>query len=347
MHTYKLTRRTLLSGAAALAATPLLNGVAFSQAGAFQGRTLVSSGFGGSTMDIIADAVFNGFDAETDATTTQMPMQSTAAFARMTAEAGNPQIDMYQFSGGQELDATQNGLTQPIEGSARMEGLPADMKDPEGNWVAWAVIAEGLVYRTDKFEEPPTSYKDFFRPELKGHIAFPAITNGYGVDFLVMLAKTYGGDEDYIDPGFEAMAKLKNETIFAAASDIPTLFGQGDIWLMPYDTGNTYKNQQAGLPIAFATPQEGSPAVKITACIAKGAPNADVAGAAIDRMLSPEAQVKIAAGMRWTPTNPETVLPDELAQHVPNVSQLASLDRAKINENRAAWIERWNREIAL
>lgn len=346
MYSSRITRRTFLSTAGALAAAPALNSLAFAQAPSFQGRTLVSSGFGGSTMDIIADAVFKDFDAENGVTSTQMPMQSAAALARMIAEKGNPQIDMYQFSGGQELTATRDGLTQPIVGAPRMEKLPADMKDPEGQWVSWAVIAEGLVYRTDKFSEPPKSYKDFFRPELKGHIAFPAITNGYGTDFLVMLARTFGGDEDNIDPGFEAMAKLKNETIFAAASDIPTLFGQGDIWLMPYDTGNTFKNQNAGLPIAFSTPVEGSPAVKITACIAKGAANADVAAAAIDRMLSPEAQIKIAEGMRWTPTNPETALPAELAAHVPNVSQLATLDRVKINEYRAAWIDRWNREIA-
>lgn len=346
MHELRMTRRNLLSGIAAIGVLPFLQSAALSQSGIFKDRSLISSGFGGSTMDIIGDAVFKPFDAETGATATQVPMQSAAALARMIAEKGNPQIDMYQFSGGQEIDATKKGLTQPIKGASRMESLPDAMKDPEGNWVAWAVIAEGLVYRTDKFPEPPTSYQDFFRPELKGHIAFPAITNGYGTDFLVMLAKTFGGDEDNIDPGFEAMAKLKGETIFAAASDLPTLFGQGDIWLMPYDTGNTYKNQQAGLPIAFASPKEGSPAVKITACIAKGAPNADVAGAAIDQMLSPEAQIKIADSMRWTPTNPETVLPAELAQHVPNVSQLVSLDREKINVNRAAWIERWNREIA-
>ncbi|MBS9721390.1 extracellular solute-binding protein [Tianweitania sp. BSSL-BM11] len=341
-----LNRRSVIAGMAAMTATPLIGSKALAQAKPFEGRTLVSTGFGGSTMDIVADAVFKPFDAQTGATTTQMPMQSNAALARMIAEKGSPQIDMYQFSGGQEVDAVREGLTQAIAETDQIDALAADMRDPDGNWVAWAVIAEGLVYRTDKFDTPPTSYQDFFRPELKGHIAFPAITNGYGTDFLVMLAKTFGGSEDNIDPGFEAMAKLKDETIFAAASDIPTLFGQGDIWLMPYDTGNTYKNQQAGLPIAFTSPKEGSPAVKITACIAKDAANADVASAAIDRMLSPEAQIKIAEGMRWTPTNPNTKLPADLAQHVPDVTQLVSLDRAKINESRAAWIDRWNREIA-
>jgi putative spermidine/putrescine transport system substrate-binding protein len=166
------------------------------------------------------------------------------------------------------------------------------------------------------------------------------------MDFLIMLAKAHGGGEDNIEPGFEALKKIKSETIFKAASDLPTLFGQGDVWIVPYDTGNTFKLQESGLPVAFATPDEGSPAVFITTCVAKGAKNADVANAAIDAMLKPEAQIEIARKMRWTASNPDTKLPADLAGEVPQVDKLAQLDRTKINAMRAAWTDRWNREIA-
>jgi putative spermidine/putrescine transport system substrate-binding protein len=341
----RMSRRQVLSGLAASGTLPLLSS-RLSAAESFSGRSLVSSGFGGSTMDIIQKAVFDPFDKATGAKSTQVPMQSAAALARLKSEAGNPQIDMYQFSGGQEDAAKKEGLTQPLTSVAQLHAIPADMKDPDGHWVTWAVIGEGIVYRKDKIKEPPRSYKDFLKPEYKGHVAFPAITNGYGMDFLVMLARAFGGGEANIEPGFEAMRRLKGETIFKAASDLPSLFGQGDIWIMPYDTGNAFKVQGSGLPVAFATPEEGSPAVNITAVVAKGAKNADVANAAIDYMLRPEAQVEIARHMRWTASNPNTKLPDDLAAEVPNVSQLAKLDRAVINEKRPEWTERWNREIA-
>jgi putative spermidine/putrescine transport system substrate-binding protein len=341
----RLSRREILSVLAAAGVVPLSahRGWAASE---FTGRTLISSGFGGSTMDIIQKAVFDPFDVATGAKTTQVPMQSAAALARMKTEAGNPQIDMYQFSGGQEDTAKKEGLTQPMTAVNLLAEIPAELKDPDNHWVTWAVIAEGIVYRKDKIKEPPRSYKDFLKPEYKGHIAFPAITNGYGVDFLVMLARAFGGGENNIEPGFEAMKKIKDETIFKAASDLPSLFGQGDIWIMPYDTGNTFKVQSAGLPVAFATPEEGSPAVDITACVAKGAKNADVANAAIDFMLRPEAQIEIARFMRWTASNPKTQLPADIAAEVPNVAQLAKLDRTVINSKRAEWTDRWNREIA-
>jgi putative spermidine/putrescine transport system substrate-binding protein len=338
-------RRTVLAGLAASAALPMLTRHA-AASNQFAGRQLISSGFGGSPMDIIQQASFTPFEAETGAKTTQVPMQSAAALARMKAEAGSPQIDMFQFSGGQEDAAKKQGLTQPMTNVTRLAAIPAGLKDPDGHWVTWAVIAEGIVYRKDKIATPPKSYKDFLKPEYKGHVGFPAITNGYGMDFLIMLARAHGGGENNIEPGFEALKKIKGETIFKAASDLPTLFAQGDIWLMPYDTGNAYKVQQSGLPVAFATPEEGSPAVFITACIAKGAKNADMAGAMIDYMLRAEAQVEIARTMRWTASNPETKLPPDLSAEVPAVSRLAQLNRELINEKRTEWTERWNREIA-
>lgn len=344
--TSTLNRRQIIAAMAASAAAPFAASPAFAQAPSFAGRKLISSGFGGSTMDIIQAAVFAPFDKESGAATTQVPMQSAAALARMKAEAGNPQIDMFQFSGGQEAFAKEEGLSQPMSGVTRLAKIPAGLKDPDGHWVTWAVIAEGIVYRKDKIATPPKSYKDFLKPEYKGHIGFPAITNGYGMDFLIMLAKAHGGGEDNIEPGFEALKKIKGETIFKAASDLPTLFGQGDVWIVPYDTGNTFKLQESGLPVAFATPEEGSPAVFITACVAKGAKNADVANAAIDAMLKPEAQIEIARKMRWTASNPDTKLPVDLAGEVPQVDKLAQLNRAKINAMRAAWTDRWNREIA-
>jgi len=336
-------RRTLIQVGAVASMMPW---VAASSAPSLTGRQLLSSGFGGSTMDIIQKAIFDPFQQASGAKTTQVPMQSAAALARMKTEAGRPQIDMYQFSGGQEAIAKSTGLSQPMGAVPLFGKIPAGLKDPDRHWVTWAVIAEGLLYRTDKIKQAPRSYKDLLKPEYRGHVAFPAITNGYGMDLLVMLARAHGGSEKNIDPGFAALAKIRDQVIFRAASDLPTLFGQNDIWIMPYDTGNAYKMQQAGLPVAFASPEEGSPAVFITACIAKGAANADVAAGVIEQMLTPASQVKIADTMRWTPSNPDTQLPVELANQVPALDKLAILDRGLIRAKRAAWTDRWNRQIA-
>jgi putative spermidine/putrescine transport system substrate-binding protein len=224
-----IARRAALTGLATTALTR-----AAWAAPPFQGRKLVSQGFGGPTQDVLQRIVFDVLDKRDGCNSTQVPLQSAAAFARMRAEAASPQIDMYQFSGGQEKLAAVDHLTAPLGPLDNLKDVPAAMKDPGGQWVVFAVIAEGILYRTDKVKTPPKSYKDFLDPAYAGHIAFPTITNGYGTDFLVMLARAYGGGEKDIDPGFKAMSKFASgATIFRAASEVPQLFAQGDVWIMP------------------------------------------------------------------------------------------------------------------
>lgn len=317
----------------------------------FPGRQLTSSGFGGNTQDVIQQVIFDPYNKATGAQSTQVSMQSAEAIARMRAEKGNPQIDLFQFSGGQEAVAGQEGLSETLTSIPAAQALPAAFRDPNNQWVAIAVIAEGIVYNTDKINPPPTSYRDFLNPAYQGHVAFPDITNGYGLDFLVMMARAFGGGESNIEPGFQQMAKIAPQaTIFKAAAELPTLFGQGDIWIMPYDTGNAFHTRETGLPLAFVTPQEGSPAVYITMVVAKGSQNADVAQGLINFALRPEVQTNLATGIRWAPVNPQAQLPPDVARDVPSgeagLSKLVLLDRVTLNANRAAWTERWNREVA-
>jgi putative spermidine/putrescine transport system substrate-binding protein len=342
---FELDRRGALAAMAALGLGSLAPISARAQ-GRFQGKQLVSQGFGGVTQDILQKVVFDTLDQQLGCHSTQVPLQSAAAFARMRAEAAAPQIDMYQFSGGQQILAAAQGLSADFGPLPNVADVPAAMKDPGGKWVTFAVIAEGILYRTDKIKTPPKSYKDFLNPEYDGHIAFPTITNGYGTDFLVMLARAYGGGESNIEPGFKAMAKFAgNATIFKAATEVPGLFAQSDVWIMPYDSTSAKRCKDAGLPVAFAAPEEGSVASPCTTCIAAKSPNLELARAAVDHFVSVECQTGIAEQLQWAPTNSKVKLPEALARQLPAPDQLISLDGNIMTQQRPQWTERWNKEI--
>jgi putative spermidine/putrescine transport system substrate-binding protein len=339
------SRRDVVRGTAGLAFAALSGLPVWAQA-RFSGRTLVSQGFGGPSQDAIQKAVFDRLDQTLGCKSTQVPLQSAAAFARMRAEAAAPQIDMYQFSGGQEAIAASEGLTVPLGDVPNLSDVPEGLKDSKGMWATYAVIAEGILYRTDKVKTPPRSYKDFARPEFAGHIAFPTITNGYGTDFLVMLARAHGGRETNIEPGFTAMAAFAAQaTIFKAASEVPSLFAQSDVWIMPYDSTSAKRCKDAGLPVAFVVPEEGSVASPCSVCIAAKSNNVDVARAAAGQFLSVESQTAIAEMLQWAPTNRQVKLPEALASQLPRTEQLVRLDMKTMTEQRPQWTERWNREI--
>ncbi len=313
----------------------------------FAGQQLVAQGFGGPTQDILQHAVFDVLDSREGCHSTQVPLQSAAAFARMRAEAAAPQIALYQFSGGQEKLAAAQGLSAKLDALPDLANVPAKMKDPFGYWFVFATIAEGILYRTDRVKTPPTSYKDFLDPQYKGHIAFPTITNGYGTDFLVMLAKSMGGSEKDIEPGFKALAQIAADaTIFKAASEVPGLFAQGDAWIIPYDSTSAKRCKDAGLPVAFVPPAEGSPASYCTVCLAAKAPRLDLARAAAAQFISVESQTSIAEQLQWAPVNSKVPLPDQLKQQLPRPDQLLDLDESYITQMRPQWTERFNREIA-
>jgi putative spermidine/putrescine transport system substrate-binding protein len=340
-----LDRRRFAASVVGFAGALALPAVARAQQ-RFAGREIVATSFGGPGQEIAQKQVYDWLMATTGARGTQAPLLSAQAFARMRAEKEAPQVDMFLFSGGQEIPAKAEGLTQPIPAGPRMAEIPANLKDKDGHWATWGIIAQGILYRTDKIKEKPTSYNDFFIPDYAGHIAFPHITNGYGMDFLVMLARANGGGEKNIDPGFEAMKKIKKASIFRGPTDVQSLFAQGDIWIMPYDAASAVRTARMGLPIAFSAPKEGAPAFYLTACIAAKSKNADIAGVVIDRMLSPESQIPIATEVVWGPSNPKVELPPAVAATVARPEETVALDRETINANRAAWSDRWNREIA-
>lgn len=318
-----------------------------------RGRTLTSSAFGGDTQRIQKEVVFDEFEKRTGASTTLVTLLSADALARIRAEKGNPQLDLVQFSGGQEKVATQEGLTAPIDASRvpNLSGVLEAFREPQHRWATTAAIAQGILYRTDRVSPAPTSWKDFWRPEVQGHVAFPDISNGYGMNFLVMTARVNGGGEKNISPGFEQLKEIApRATIFKAAAEVAQLFSQGDVWMMPYDSSHAFRVRSQGMPVEFSAPVEGTPAIFITASVLSGSKNADVAHGVINLMLEPKTQAEIAKQLRWAPTVPSAPLEPDVARDVPStpeaLSKLLALDTDTINTNRAQWTERWNREIA-
>ena len=123
-----------------------------------------------------------------------------------------------------------------------------------------------------------------------------------------------------------------------------------DVWIAPYAQDYTHTLTKAGLPIKFLLPEEETPAVFITVNAVAGRPNTDLAIKFIDFSIRAEAQAGWAAALRYSPTNRATKLSPELAEQViygkENIDKLVKFDPIKINANRAAWTDEWNRTIA-
>jgi putative spermidine/putrescine transport system substrate-binding protein len=308
---------------------------------------LVVQTAGGNTEQVYLGAVYSPFSAETGVEVIPVPLVSEEAMARMIAEEPAPSIDMYQFTGGQEHRAKTLSLTQPV-GDLGGANVPEQFRDPDGEWVGVGAVANGILYNTKYITTPPTSIKDFLKPEYADKVGLAAFTNVKGIDFMVMLAKAYGGSESDTDVAMEKIGELLSggAKVFSVASQLRTMFAQEEIWIAYYDVANALNSMDQGLPIGFAAPQEGMSAQLITNAIAKNSTKGDTARAAIAMALRPESQLALSNALGWFPVNGDVSLPAEVADRLglDNVSldSLVVLDRELMDERKAEWLDQFN-----
>jgi putative spermidine/putrescine transport system substrate-binding protein len=105
------------------------------------------------------------------------------------------------------------------------------------------------------------------------------------------------------------------------------------------------------VPVEFVAPKEGAIGFKTTIHIVKNSANTDLAFALIETAISPEVQKRLMeAPYLIVPTNAKVPMTGEIATVLAETPEelkkkFVFQDWKKINEQRAQWIERFNREI--
>jgi putative spermidine/putrescine transport system substrate-binding protein len=184
-------------------------------------------------------------------------------------------------------------------------------------------------------------------------LALVDISNGYGMDAFLMINKIKGGTTDNIQPGLDAIKTLVDQggpVLVSTNPEILSEFSQNDAWLAGYGSDYAYTLKQAGLPIKFVQPAEGTPAEYVTVNLVAGRPNRDLALKFIDMSISKEAQECFTKALRYSPTNKEVELPPDVAVDVvygeKAISGLIRLDPRAIEANRPKWVEAWKKVIS-
>ena len=165
----------------------------------------------------------------------------------------------------------------------------------------------------------------------------------------------FGGSESNIEPGFKALNDLKPNLAAVAANPgaLATLFQQGQVDISPGNFNAIQILKARGVPVEFVIPKEGAIAFKTTIHIVKNSPNRELAVALIEAAMSPDVQTKLMQSPYLVvPTSSKVKMDGEIAKVLAKdqadmKKRFVFQDWKKINEQRAQWIERFNREIKL
>lgn len=276
------------------------------------------------------------------------PLFAVDQVAKVRAARGVPPFDCFVLDPGPAAAARQAGHFDPID-AARITNagrLPAGMLSADSATVNVQVV--GICYNPTKFQTPPKSWADLFRSPYVERLGLTGFQTTFGTVSLIEMAKVFGGSDRNVEPIFAKLREaLPKVAAVAAPAALPGLFQQGQIDIMYTNTNNAATLKGRGVPIEFVKPSEGAITFATTLHIVKGSENRENAHRYIDTALSADAQSRLQLSpFNMIPVNRDVQLAPSLdIKSLDELSQMVTHDWTIINPQRAAWIERFNREI--
>ncbi len=314
---------------------------------------LVVATFGGTFVDNSKKCHATAFEKATGSSVKYVLGSSVQTMAKLRAAGARSEFDVAYMDSQIVKQAKAEGLLQPLE-SAKIAGwsdLYDASRDKDGYWVSMMFAGTIITYNTNLVKTPPTSWADLWKPEWKGKLAIPDISGTSGQQFLMAAARLHGGSVENIDPGFEAIKKLKPniQMMYTQPDQIIPLFERGDIALAVWYTDRTGAAALKGVPVAAAYPKEGGIGIVPTVSVPKASQKRELAQKYIATLLSPEGQLCFGQSQFAGPTNKKVQLPPDLAKLVPYgpiVERMFFPDTDLVARKFPEWSERWGREIA-
>ena len=302
---------------------------------------------------VVCEMLVEAFQKEhSDISVNMVRLSSGEAYAKLRAEARNPQTDLWWGgTGDPHLQAAADALTAEYK-SPMLDQLQ-DWAVKQAEVSGWRTVgvysgALGWGYNTkifaDKGLKEPTCWADLLDPALKGELQL-ADPNSSGTAYtaIATLVQLMGEDE-----AFAYFAKLNNNIAqYTKSGSAPVKSAaRGEAGLGIVFMHDAVAQTVEGFPIKAIAPCEGTGYEVGSMSMIEGAQNPDEAKIFYDWVLSAEVQnLMPAAGSFQLPSNKSAVA----SEHVPDLSQVKLIDYDFAvygsADRRKELLARWDKEI--
>jgi len=318
-------------------------------------KTLVAATFPGTWSEADRNVLLPAFKKKTGATVTQSIILGTDQVSRLVAAKGNkPPFDVAFFDAPQVIDAVREGLIveYPVAKSPNFKELLPSAQDKWGPKITMQVI--GIGYNPTKITTPPTSWDDLLDPKYKGRVGLTALNSQLGIAFLVEVNRVKGGTDENFDPAFKYLAQLLPNVgaIAANLGAYATLWQQEQVDIAPYNFNFVQTLKAKDVPVELSIPSSGAVGWSTSLHLVANAAEPDLAVQYIDLHLDAAIQEQLMKSpYDAIPTNAHVKLEGgitkTLAKSQDDLAKIRTIDWEKINPQRGALIDRFNREIKL
>ena len=265
------------------------------------------------------------------------------------AARGAPPFDVFVLDPGPRIVGIEGGLFEKFDGKK----LSQPRQDPgrlrrrlRRLHVSAQVV--GIAYNPKKVPAPK-GWTDLLKDPWVSRLGLTGFQTTFGTSSLIELSKQFGGSLTDVDPALVELKKvLPKVAAVGLPAAMPGLFQQGQCDVMYTNTQTVATLKGKGIDVEFVKPESGAIAFYTTMHIAKGTAELANAYKYLDLVVGKEVQEALTKPpYNFIPVNKDVVLPADLPmKSLDEMSKYVEHDWAKINPLRAAWIEKFNKEMA-
>ncbi len=338
------TRRNIVLAGLAAGAVPLLARPAIAQSR----PVLRVQCIGGLVEQTIREQIIPGFEKEHGMDVSLIVEDDVTILPKLQVARNRAPYDVCMMDNDKAILGVDMGVWAPDQ-SAKMKNFGAiyeSCKPPATANFATMIYEYALVYNTDKFKTPPTSWNDLWKPGVVA--AVPHISQSYGLTFLYVAAVLNGGSATNLDPGFAAIKRLGNFKVYKNVSQGLSLFQQKEVDAALFYGHRAQQMIEAGLPVAKTVPKEGTWGQRTGMQIPKLTANLEGAVAWVDTALGVPWQTAFAKNL-YSPTNRNCSFPPDQEKRLvvgeAHVNAIREAPWKELLPQRDAILDRWTREF--
>ena len=317
-----------------------------------QSKTIVSTGFGGIYEQRYRKNVLDPFEKKTGAKFVFKFGSPDEWLSNAVINKDDPEIDLPFLGLPTSIKAIKTegvflDLTPAmIPNLADVDPAFYDFFDKRA--VGFNYVDAGIAYRKDMMTgAPPEGWKDLWDPRFKGQIILPEPSGGFFYEIVLIAALLNGGSAQNLEPAYAALQRLKPNIArwYKSPNEVGTSLERKEAAVALSGSFRTYALKDAGLPVEYVFPKDGSPVGILSYHVPVKARNRDLLLEFINFALSVEPQTGFGNDMQSGVCNRKVVLKPEVAARVAPQSSLLRLDWKTIEPKMGEIVERMQRDV--
>lgn len=285
----------------------------------------------------LIDLVIPAFEKETGAKVYVIEAGTGQIFNRIKAEAGYPQADIVLTGGIDSAGAFRDYLTEYVS-SEDANMIQSAKETPWYN--AMFLNPMGIIFNKNLVDDGDVnSWIDLTNSEWEGKVLMPdPRKSGSAFGELTIFLHAYGRDGEAWSELIEPLHK--NLVITTSSSHTYKFVASGEYPLGLTHEKNAFKYSNAGEPVGFIYPSDGTAIRPDGVYLVKDGPNPELAKKFIDFVLSKEMMMQLGElGYR---TNRKDVDPPAGFPDI-DVITLCDYDPIWASENRESLLDQWTK----